>query len=108
MKTYWLDWHGEMESISTEYDAESVEELLEWANDEFAEELRGEVLTETNCCIQLATHVCKYEIHDSHGAPQCGCEVTRFETWWELQEYLDEHPDVVERLEERYATIIEC
>lgn len=48
-----------------------------------------------------------YEIHDSHGAPQCGCEIIRFETWWELEEYLDEHPDVTERISEMYATIRE-
>lgn len=48
-----------------------------------------------------------YEIHDTHGAPQCGCEVIAFETWWELEEYLDEHPDVMERIHEMYATIVE-
>lgn len=48
-----------------------------------------------------------YEIHDSHWAPQCGCEIIRFETWWELEEYLDEHPDVLERIREMYATIVE-
>jgi len=48
-----------------------------------------------------------YEIHDSRGAPQCGCEITRFEFWWELEEYIDEHPDVYERIGEMYATIVE-
>ena len=48
-----------------------------------------------------------YEIHDTHGAPQCGCEVIAFYEWWELVEYLDEHPDVVERIKEMYATIVE-
>lgn len=48
-----------------------------------------------------------YEIHDSHGAPQCGCEVLRFDTWWEVEEYLDAHPDVVARIDEMYATVQE-
>ena len=48
-----------------------------------------------------------YEIHDSHGAPQCGCEIIRFEEWYEVEEYLDEHPDVMERIDQMYATIVE-
>lgn len=48
----------------------------------------------------------KYEIHDSHGLPQCGCEVIQFETWGELEEYLDANPEVMERIEEMYATIV--
>ena len=48
-----------------------------------------------------------YEIHDTHWMPQCGCEVIAFETWWELEEYLDEHPDVIERIEDGYAFIVE-
>lgn len=48
-----------------------------------------------------------YEVHDTHGAPQCGCEVIRFDEWWELEEYLDESPDLMERLEEGYAFIVE-
>ena len=49
----------------------------------------------------------KYEIHDSHGMPQCGCEITKFDEWYEVEEYLDEHPDVAERIGEMYATIVE-
>jgi len=49
----------------------------------------------------------KYEIHDSHGAPQCGCEIVTFDTCWDLDDYLDEHPDVYERISDGYATIVE-
>lgn len=49
----------------------------------------------------------RYELHDSRGLPQCGCEVTSFDTWWELEDHLDSHPDVMERIEEMYATIVE-
>lgn len=49
----------------------------------------------------------QYSIEDTHGAPQAGLEVLDFETWDELQEYLDENPDVQERIEEGYALIKE-
>lgn len=49
----------------------------------------------------------RYEIHDSRWLPQCGCEITIFEEWWEVEEYLDENPDVMERIEQMYATIVE-
>ena len=48
-----------------------------------------------------------YEIHDSHGAPQCGCEVKRFTDWFLLEYYIEENPDVEERIAEMYATVIE-
>lgn len=48
-----------------------------------------------------------YEIHDTYGAPQCGCEIIRFEEWYELEEYLDANPDVMERIEGGYAAIKE-
>lgn len=48
-----------------------------------------------------------YEIHDTHGAPQCGCEVLRFEWFYELEEYLEDNPDVEERIREDYAFIKE-
>ena len=40
MTTYWLDYHD----ISTEYDCDNVNELLEWFKDEFADELNGEMI----------------------------------------------------------------
>lgn len=49
----------------------------------------------------------QYSIEDTHGTPQAGLEVLDFETWDELQEYLDENPDVQKRVEEGYATIKE-
>lgn len=49
----------------------------------------------------------QYSIEDTHGLPQAGLEVLDFETWDELQEYLDENPDVQERIQEGYATIKE-
>lgn len=48
-----------------------------------------------------------YQIQDSHGAPQCGCEVIDFGEWWEVEEYLDANPEVVERISEGYALIKE-
>lgn len=47
-----------------------------------------------------------FEIHDSYGYPQCGCEITTFDEWYELEEYIDANPDVLERIYEGYATII--
>lgn len=49
-----------------------------------------------------------FEIQDSYGAPQCGCAVTRFEEWHELEEYVDSNSDVAERIEDGYAIIREC
>lgn len=49
----------------------------------------------------------QYAIHDSYGSPQAGNDVTKFEEWYELEEYLDENPDVMERIEEGYARIVE-
>ena len=49
----------------------------------------------------------QYSIEDTHGTPQAGLEVLDFETWGELEEYLDENPDVQKRIEEGYATIKE-
>ena len=47
-----------------------------------------------------------YQIHDTHELPQCGVEITSFAEWWEVEEFLDEHPDVIERIEGEYATIV--
>ena len=48
-----------------------------------------------------------YELHDSHGAPQCGCEIIRFADRYELDDYLDFKQDVCERIESGYAVIVE-
>lgn len=49
-----------------------------------------------------------YQIHDSYWAPQCECEVTTFEEFYEMEDYLDANPDVMERIREGYATITEA
>lgn len=49
----------------------------------------------------------QYQIEDSHGVPQAGMDVVRFETWDDLQEYLDAHPDVMDRISNGYAYIEE-
>lgn len=48
-----------------------------------------------------------YVIDDSYGAPQCGYERITFEAWYELEEYLDARPDVMERIEDGYAILFE-
>ena len=48
-----------------------------------------------------------YKLQDSHSAPQCGCEIISFNEWWEVEEYLDANPDVMERISEGYAVITE-
>lgn len=48
----------------------------------------------------------RYEIQDSYGAPQCGVESVKFEEWYELESYLDDNPDVYERVKDGYAVII--
>ena len=50
----------------------------------------------------------KYEIQDTHGLPQTGMyDSYKFEEWYELEEFLDNNPDVRENLDDGYATIIE-
>lgn len=49
-----------------------------------------------------------YIIEDSYGAPQAGYDVIEFDDWHEVEEYLDENPDVAERIEDGYAIIKEA
>lgn len=48
-----------------------------------------------------------YRLIDTYGAPQCTPEVITFDTWDELEEYVDSNPDVMDRLESGYAFIRE-
>ena len=50
----------------------------------------------------------RYIIQDTYGAPQSGLDEIEFDEWYELDEYLDEHPDVAERIEQGYAAVIEA
>ena len=47
-----------------------------------------------------------YQIQDSHGVPQCGCEFIDCETWEEVEAYFEDS-EAMERLEMGYATIVE-
>lgn len=49
-----------------------------------------------------------YKLTDTYEAPQCTPEVITFETWLELQDYLDNNPGVLCRIENGYAFITEC
>lgn len=49
----------------------------------------------------------KYAIEDTRGLPQAGVDVQKFEEWWELEEFLDENPDVMESIQDGYAAIVE-
>lgn len=49
----------------------------------------------------------KYQILESWGAPQAGCEFFNFEEWYEVEEFLEEFPVVQEDIENGYATIKE-
>lgn len=48
-----------------------------------------------------------YAIEDTRGLPQCGCETRKFEDWGEIEEYLEENPDVNKRIQDGYAQIVE-
>lgn len=54
-----------------------------------------------------SAHHSKYEIHDTNGTPQAGEDVYRFDEWYEVEDFLDQNPDVQERIDEGYATIAE-
>lgn len=47
-----------------------------------------------------------YEIRDTYGLPQCGCEAVACETWEDVEAYF-ENEDAYERLQEGYASIQE-
>lgn len=49
-----------------------------------------------------------YKIEDTFGAPQAGVDVQYFETWADLEDYLEDNPDVEDRISEGYARISEC
>lgn len=49
----------------------------------------------------------KYEIHDTFGAPQCGCEIYKFDNYNDMIDFLEENEEVLNRLEEGYAIIKE-
>lgn len=48
-----------------------------------------------------------YEIIDTHGAPQCGVEITSFETYDDMTEYIDSVDGLYDRLAEGYALLRE-
>lgn len=47
-----------------------------------------------------------YRIINTHGIPQCGCEVIEVETWDEISEYFDDEFNL-EMLEDGYAWVDE-
>lgn len=47
-----------------------------------------------------------YEIHDSYGAPQCGCDIIVCDGWGAVEEYFEDG-EAMERLEMGYAVIVE-
>lgn len=64
-----------------------------------------------NCCHRQTRQkgsTMAYQIHDSYWAPQCECEVIDFEEFYEVENYISANPDVMERISEGYATIIEA
>ena len=49
----------------------------------------------------------RYEIQDSWGAPQAGVEITKFETYDDMIDYIDMTDGLYERIEEGYAIVKE-
>lgn len=93
-KFYYIDWINN-NIIQIESDENSLYELG---------------LPEIEACnnIMSSESDCKYIIEDTYGAPQAGVDVRKFATYEELEEYLESHPDVEERMTEGYAIIKEC
>ena len=48
----------------------------------------------------------RYEIHDSYGMPQAGCDIIVCEDFWEAEEYFEDDA-AMERLRMGYAFIRE-
>lgn len=98
----------EISDFETE-DGSYVSDIDQIDPDEFRDVVRSYERNVAACSVSGSTDDVEYQysIEDTHGTPQAGLEVLDFETWDELQEYLDENPDVQERIEEGYATIKE-
>ena len=48
-----------------------------------------------------------YILKDTCGLPQCGSISTCFDDWYELQDYIEDDEELLERLEQGYAVIVE-
>lgn len=49
-----------------------------------------------------------YIVKDNCGLPQCGnYDEYTFSEFWELEEFLDDNQDIMERIRDQYAIIIE-
>lgn len=66
-----------------------------------------DVLTSTQVKCSEDDSNYKYAIQDTRGLPQAGVDVKKFEEWYELEEYLDKNPDVMDRIHEGYARIVD-
>ena len=67
-----------------------------------------EVVTDTEIDVEDDDVEYRYQIQDNRGLPQTGCMDTyNFEEWWEVEEFLDNNPDVYEDIENGYATVVE-
>lgn len=49
----------------------------------------------------------KYVLEDTYGAPQAGVDTIEFDSIYDVQDYLDENPDVQDRINEGYAGVYE-
>lgn len=59
---------------------------------------RGEEFPDNKYC---------YQIQESFGSPQAGCDFFNFESWDDVEEFLDEFPVVQQDVEDGYACIVE-
>ena len=49
----------------------------------------------------------KYQVQECFGAPQAGCSFFNFEEWYEVEEFLDRFPFIMDDIDEGYALIKE-
>lgn len=69
-----------------------------------------EVVTDTEIDVEDEDELpsYQYQIQDNRGLPQTGLMDTyNFEEWWEVEEFLDNNPDVYEDIENGYATVVQ-
>lgn len=49
-----------------------------------------------------------YIVKDNRGLSQCGnYDEYTFSEFWELEEFLDDNPDIMERIRDQYAIVIQ-
>ena len=98
---YFVDWRGGTRAALTPLDSPVFPDL-----EYYGIEACNNIMEDTDID-DAANTTYKYKLEDTFGAPQAGVDTKYFEDWYEVEEFLDNNPDVEQRISEGYATISE-